>query len=306
MPWPTTTTASRVARLHARVAHALADGGAVAGLVGPEERVAELARHWLAAGSVVRRARLAGRRRRGRAGPAHLLLGGGRAAGGGGHRGTPARPARHPRGADRPAADPGARLPPQLRSGTRCCPCAAEAIALARREEDLPRLVAAAAAASDNLVWTLAAVERGAGGHRRRPALGPRPDVDRATPPDRCRLMLALAVQLYYEPGRPRRARGAGRGGVRDGAAASATPRCSGGPPTPRGRRCGPRPTARPGCRSRGRGSRRPGPAATRTPRPWRSWCWPGPRWRWATGRPTHRPPRRPSGWPDAVATPMR
>ena len=32
-------------------------------------------------------------------------------------------------------------------------PCAAEAIALARREEDLPRLAAAAAAASDNLVW---------------------------------------------------------------------------------------------------------------------------------------------------------
>ena len=46
----TTATPSRVARLHAQVAHALADGGAVAPLVGPEERVAELARHWLAAG----------------------------------------------------------------------------------------------------------------------------------------------------------------------------------------------------------------------------------------------------------------
>ena len=46
----TTTSPSRLARLHARVAHALADDAVVAGLVGPEERVAELARHWLAAG----------------------------------------------------------------------------------------------------------------------------------------------------------------------------------------------------------------------------------------------------------------
>ncbi len=46
----TTATPSRIARLHARVAHALSGSGAVATLVGPDERVAELARHWLAAG----------------------------------------------------------------------------------------------------------------------------------------------------------------------------------------------------------------------------------------------------------------
>ena len=52
----TTTTPSRLARLHARVAHALSDDAGpagvsgVTGLIGPEERVAELARHWLAAG----------------------------------------------------------------------------------------------------------------------------------------------------------------------------------------------------------------------------------------------------------------
>ena len=45
-----TATATGLARQHARVAHALSDGGEVAALVAPEERVAELSRHWLAAG----------------------------------------------------------------------------------------------------------------------------------------------------------------------------------------------------------------------------------------------------------------
>jgi hypothetical protein len=78
--------------------------------------------------------------------------------------------------------------------------CAAEAIALARREEDVPRLAAAAAAASDNLVWTPQqwnevledTVED------LRWALARTPTHDSA---DRCRLMLALAMQLYYDPG---------------------------------------------------------------------------------------------------------
>ncbi len=170
-----TTTASRLARLHARVAHALADGGAVAapgrtrgagGRAGP----ALAGRR-----SVVRRTRLAGRRRRRRAGPPHLLVGGGRAAGGRRHRGPPARPARHRRRSGSTCCSPGPATADPTRSGTRCCPCAAEAIALARREEDLPRLVAAAAAATRQPGLDVAAVERGARGHRRRPALGAGP-----------------------------------------------------------------------------------------------------------------------------------
>ena len=41
---------TRVARVHARVAHALDSDAVVTALLRPEERVAELARHWLAAG----------------------------------------------------------------------------------------------------------------------------------------------------------------------------------------------------------------------------------------------------------------
>jgi hypothetical protein len=79
-------------------------------------------------------------------------------------------------------------------------PCAAEAISLARRVSDLERLAAAAAAASDNLVWlsqqwnevledTVDDLRWG---------LEQLPPGDSAL---RCRLMLALAEQLYYDPG---------------------------------------------------------------------------------------------------------
>ena len=44
------TSATRFARLHARVAHALQSDPAAGGLLPPDRRVAELARHWLAAG----------------------------------------------------------------------------------------------------------------------------------------------------------------------------------------------------------------------------------------------------------------
>ena len=112
-----TTTASRIARLHARVAHGLADGGAIARLVGPEERVAELARHWLAAGpSYAERAwraavdAAAQARRTFSWVEAEQLV----AAAIEAHRRDPAGTAA---GADRPAAHPGPRLPTELRVG---------------------------------------------------------------------------------------------------------------------------------------------------------------------------------------------
>ncbi len=194
-----TTTASRLARLHARVAHGLVDGGAIARLVRPEERVAELARHWLAAGpSYAPRAWRAAvdaaeqaRRTFSWVEAEHLM-----AAAIEAHRRDPAGTAQE-------------RIDLLLTRARDCrpnfewdqaLPCAAEAIALARREEDLPRLAAAGAATTDNLVWmpqqwhevledTIEDL---------RWALSRTPPHDSA---DRCRLMLALAVQLYYDPG---------------------------------------------------------------------------------------------------------
>ncbi len=195
----TTTTASRVARLHARVAHGLSDGGAVAGLVGHEERVAELARHWLAAGpSYAARAWRAAveaaeqARRTFSWVEAEQLM----AAAIEAHRRDPAATAEE-------------RIDLLLTRAKDCrpnsewdqvLPCAAEAIALARREEDLPRLVAAAVASSDNLVWTAQqwneVLEDTVDDLRW--ALARTSSHDS---PERCRLMLALAAQLYYEPG---------------------------------------------------------------------------------------------------------
>lgn len=193
-----TTTPTRAARLHAQIASALADGGAVATLVGPDERVAELARHWLAAGpSYAGRAwraavdAAAQARRTTSWVEAEQLM----AAAIEAHR-------RDPQG----TAEERIEL---LLTRARDCrpnsewnqvlPCAAEAMAIARREGDLPRLALAAAAASDNLVWlaqqwnevledTIDDLRWG---------LEQMPTGDSV---DRCRLMLALAVQLYYDP----------------------------------------------------------------------------------------------------------
>jgi hypothetical protein len=194
----TTTSPSRLARLHAQVAHALSDAHRVSGLVGPEERVAELARHWLAAGpSHASRAWRAAAdaaeqaRRTFSWVEAERLVAAAIAA----HR-------RDPLGTATERID-------LLLTRARDCrpnaewdqvlPCAAEAIGLARREEDLPRLAAAAAAATDNSVWlpqqwnelpedTIEDL---------RWALTELPHGDS---PDRCRVMLALALLLYYDP----------------------------------------------------------------------------------------------------------
>ena len=166
------TTASRLARLHARVAHALADGGAVGRAGRPRGAGGRAGPALAGRRTVVRRARLAGRGRRCRAGPPDLLVGGGRAARRRRHRGPPRDPAGTRRRSGSTCCSPGPATAGPTSEWDQVLPCAAEAIALARREEDLPRLAAAAAAATDNLVWMLAAVERGARGHRRGPALG--------------------------------------------------------------------------------------------------------------------------------------
>jgi hypothetical protein len=78
-------------------------------------------------------------------------------------------------------------------------PCAAEAISLARREEDVVRVAAGAAASTDSSVWmpqqwnevpedTIEDL---------RWAISELPMGDSA---DRCRVMVALALMLYYEP----------------------------------------------------------------------------------------------------------
>ena len=121
-------------------------------LVGPEERVAELARHWLAAGpSYAGRAWRAAvdaaaqaRRTFSWVEAEHLM-----AAAIEAHRRDP-------------LGTPEERIDLLLTRARDCrpnaewnqvLPCAAEAMALARRAGDLDRLAAAAAAASDNLVW---------------------------------------------------------------------------------------------------------------------------------------------------------
>jgi DNA-binding SARP family transcriptional activator len=194
----TTASPSRLARLHAQVAHTLADDAAVGGMVGGDERVAELARHWLAAGPThVGRAwraaadAAAQARRTFSWVEAERLV----AAAIDAHR-------RDPLGTTEERID-------LLLTRARDCrpnaewdqvlPCAEEAIALARREEDLSRLAAAAAAAPDGSVWMPQqwnevpedAIED------LRWALAELPHGDSA---DRCRVMLALAVLLYYEP----------------------------------------------------------------------------------------------------------
>ncbi len=193
-----TTTPSRLARLHARVAHALQDDPAVTVLVGPEERTSEAARHWLAAGpSYVGRAWRAASaaaeqaRRNYSWVEAEQLM----AAAIEAHR-------RDPLGSNEERID-------LLLTRARDCrpnaewdqvlPCAAEAIALARREEDLPRLAAAAAAISDNGVWLPQQWNQVLDDtvEDLRWALA---RLDRHDSADRCRVMLALALQLYYEP----------------------------------------------------------------------------------------------------------
>lgn len=194
----TTTSPSRLARLHAQVAHTLDDETLLAGLVGPEERIAELARHWLAAGpthasrawrAAVDAAEQA--RRTFSWVEAEQLVAAAIAA----HRRDPLGTATE-------------RIDLLLTRARDCRPnaewdqvllCAAEAITLARREEDLVRLAAAAAASTDNAVWlpqqwnevpedTIEDL---------RWAMSELPSGDSA---DRCRVMLALALMLYYDP----------------------------------------------------------------------------------------------------------
>ncbi|MBD3923263.1 AAA family ATPase [Nocardioides cavernae] len=194
----TTASPSRLARLHAQAAHTLADDAAVGGMVGREERVAELARHWLAAGPThVGRAwraaadAAAQARRTFSWVEAERLV----AAAIDAHR-------RDPLGTTTERIDLLLTRAGDCRPNAewdQVLPCAEEAIALARREDDLPRLAAAAAASTDGSVWMPQqwnevpedAVED------LRWAMAELPHGDST---ERCQVMLALAVLLYYEP----------------------------------------------------------------------------------------------------------
>ncbi|WP_027861148.1 BREX system ATP-binding domain-containing protein [Marmoricola sp. URHB0036] len=193
-----TATATGLARQHARVAHALSDGAELAALVPPEERVAELARHWLAAGpSYAGRAWRAAvdaaaqaRRSFSWVEAANLMSAAIEA-----HR-------RDPSGTPEERIDLLLTLARDFRPNAewnQVLPAAAEAVSLARRSGDLERLTAAASAASDNLVWLSQqwneVLEDLVDDLRWGLAQVPPGDS-----PQRCRLMLALAMQLYYDP----------------------------------------------------------------------------------------------------------
>ena len=262
-----TTSASRLARLHARVAHALADESVTGGLIDPQERVSELARHWLAAGPThVSRAWRAAEEAAAQARRAFSYVEAERLMGAAveGHRrdplGTPEE--RYALLLTR-AAD--AR---QNADWDQVLPHVTEAMALARGAGDVRRLAEAAAATTHNHVWMPQgwnevhddAVED------LRWGLAQLPTSDSV---DRCRLMLALAVQLYYDPRRrPSSARSPTRAWRWPAGSVATT--CSGGRRTRRGWRCGRRRTPGSVARWPPRGSRPPPRRATRTPRPWR------------------------------------
>ena len=159
-------------------------------------------------------------------------------------------------------------------------PCAAEAMALARRREDLaPARRGGRAAASDNLVWLCAAVGRGARGHRRRPALGPHHGPRARLPRTVSADAGPRGAAVLRAPARAEIVALAEEG-LRHGAA-HRRPGCSGGPAhtawkalwTPTHLEPPPR-------RSLGRDWRRPAPRATRTPRPSPTCSWWLQRWR--------------------------
>lgn len=198
------TSPTRLARLHARVAHSYESSPDVAALVVPQVRVAELARHWLAAGpthvsSAWRAAVAAAEQSRGvfsHEEAAELM----RAA------------------VEAHRRDPGGTLPERhalllTRAGD--CQRAAdwrgvvgaalEAISLARGAHDAVGVAHAAAEITRNCLWTP---------HEWGVVLEDTVDDLRwalrelgdSAPADRCRLMLSLAVELYYADARAERA----------------------------------------------------------------------------------------------------
>ncbi|GAA1926960.1 hypothetical protein GCM10009815_21830 [Nocardioides marmoribigeumensis] len=189
----------RRARLHARVAHALETDADLALVVPEQERVSELASHWLAAGpthaarawrAAVAAAELA--RRAFSHEEAMTLMGQAVEA----HRRDPAgtRVERFDLLMSR------ARDAQRLGDWKVVIEAASEAVSLARLDRDLPRLARAAAALSHLTLWSVRqwhevdedVVED------LRWALAEVGDADSA---DRCRLLGALAIELYYLPG---------------------------------------------------------------------------------------------------------
>ncbi len=192
------TSALRLARRHARVAHVLEHDEEVLALLQPEERTAELARHWLAAGPthVGRAWRAAAEaaaqaRRSFSHEEAAALLGGAVEA----HR-------RDPQGTPEEHFDlllAKARDHQSYADWASVVACAFEAVALARHEGDPVRMARAAAALTDRTMWLAHgwnqvhedAIDDLRWGMR---------ELAAHDSPERCQLMLALAVELYYDP----------------------------------------------------------------------------------------------------------
>ncbi len=190
---------TRRARLHARVAHALETDPDVALAVPGPERVSELATHWLAAGpthtSRAWRAASAAAELP-RAAYSHEEATQLMRAAVEAHR-------RDPEGTRAERYDllmVCVRDAQRMADWTIVIECATEAIALARAEDDLTRLADAAAALSNLTLWTvhqLGVVDADLVDDLRW-GLG---RVGEGDSPERCRLLGALAVELYYDPG---------------------------------------------------------------------------------------------------------
>ena len=190
---------TRRARLHSRVAHALETDPELALVVPAAERVSELASHWLAAGpshtsrawrSCLAAAELA------REAFSHEEATSLVAAAVGAHR-------RDPEGTRAERYDllmTLARDAQRMAAWTVVVDSATEAVALALADEDLERVGRAAASLSHLALWTVH--QFGEVDHDLiedlRQALGLLGEEESAT---RCRLLGALALELYYEPG---------------------------------------------------------------------------------------------------------
>ena len=191
------TTPLRLSRRHSRVAHVLEHDAVLATVIRPEERTAELARHWLAAGpthvgrawrAAVEAAEQA-RRTFSHEDAATLMLGAVEA-----HR-------RDPLGTPEEQFElllSKARDHQRLADWKEVVACAFEAIALARHQDDPVRMARAAAALSDRAVW----LPHGWNQVHEDAVDDLRWGLRELSPHDsreRCELMLALAVELYYD-----------------------------------------------------------------------------------------------------------
>jgi hypothetical protein len=194
-----TLTASQAARHHARVAQLLAEPGPVQSLLEPDERTSELARHWAQAGpAFADRAWPAAKAAadQARAVSAHLQAARlRREAVTAQRRGTRSSPTeRYDLLLDLAEDAARAAVWPEVEAASR------EAVALGRDLGDPERVATAGAAATRYALWTpheWGEVQADVVDDLRW-ALAELPSEDS---PARCRLLLSLAVELYYDTG---------------------------------------------------------------------------------------------------------